>query len=129
MEPLARSGAFTMSQRPTTFGQLLRRLMPPAPAASQARGPFIASATELPEATASDDRRSWVILHSVTNTELRLIHPRPIASREIVVHFPAASGEILRIVLTMAGSEQRGELYETTARFLRSAAMPSTTSP
>jgi hypothetical protein len=61
---------------------------------------------------------SWVILHSITDSDLRLIHSRPLAGRELAVEISGSSGEFLRVILTMEGSEQKGELYETTAQFL-----------
>lgn len=107
-----------MSQRPTTFGQLLHRLTSTKAAAAQVYGPVIASATEEAPSPAGEGAPRWVILHSITDDGLRLIHPRPLASPEFTVQIPVESGEILSVVLIAVGSQQKGELYETTAQFL-----------
>jgi len=104
-------------KNPKTFGQLLLRLTSPSRAAIRNQGPVIASATEL-AGGAENSSPSWVILHSITDSELRLIHSHPLESGKLAVRIAAAGGEILRVVLSTAGSEQKGELYETTAQFL-----------
>lgn len=108
-----------MSQRPTTFGQLLRRLTSPPAASTQNHGPFIASATEVASTAAEGISPLWVILHSITDCDVRLIHSRPLAGPELALHIPVTSGEILRVLLTMADSQKNGELYESTAHFLQ----------
>lgn len=108
-----------MSQRPTTFGQLLFRLASPRAAAAQHHGPVIASATEVAPAAAAGGSPLWVILHSITDSEVRLIHSRPVATNELAVQIRGESGEILSVVLAMASSQKMGELYESTAQFLQ----------
>lgn len=107
-----------MSQRPTTFGQLLCRLISPRAAAFQHHGPVIASATEVAPTTAVSESPQWVILHSITDSEVQLIHPRPVAASELAVQIRGAGGEILSVVLAMADSQKTGELYESKALFL-----------
>lgn len=108
-----------MSQRPTTFGQLLRRLTSPNPGIVQNQGPLIASAKEV-AATSKDDGSSlWVILHSITDSDVRLIHSRPLSARELAVQIPVPSGEVLNVMLTTADSQKKGELYESTGQFLK----------
>lgn len=107
-----------MSQRPSTFGQLLQRLASANPGGVQNQGPYIASAKEVAATSAEDDSSLWVILHSITDSEVRLIHSRPLSAGGLAVQIPVESGEILRVVLTTVGSEQKGELYESTAQFL-----------
>jgi hypothetical protein len=107
-----------MSQRPTTFGQLLRRLASTEAAAAYDFGPVIASAREEAPSPAGGSSPRWVILHSITDYELRLIHPRPLAAPQFTVQIAVESGEVLSVVLTAVGSEQKGELYESTAQFL-----------
>lgn len=108
-----------MSQRPTKFGQLLHRLAPPRSAASQNCGAFIASATEVAPAPAASKAPLWVVLHSINDLEVRLIHPRPVTASELAVQIRADGGEILRFTLSMAESQKRGELYESTAQLLQ----------
>jgi hypothetical protein len=108
-----------MSQRPTTFGQLLRRLSSPNPGIVQNQGPLIASAKEIAEASQGDDACLWVILHSITDSDVRLIHSRPLSAREIAVQIPVPSGEVLSVMLTTADSEKKGDLYESTGQFLQ----------
>lgn len=106
-----------MNKRPSTFAHLLRRLAAPVSAAVHGHQPLIASATEVGE-TEGESSRSWVILHSISELDVRLIHPRPLAASELDVQIAAASGEILRVTLAPAESKKKGELYETTAQFL-----------
>ena len=108
-----------MSQRPTTFGQLLRRLFSPNPGIVQNQGPLIASAKELAATAKDDDASLWVILHSVTDSDVRLIHSRPLSAGELAVQIPVPSGEVLRVMLTTADSEKKGDLYESTGQFLQ----------
>ena len=75
-----------MSQRPATFGQLLSRLMSPCAMASQHHGPVIASATEVAPAGTGSESPQWVILHSITDSDVQLIHPRPMAASELAIN-------------------------------------------
>jgi len=100
-----------------TFKQLIDRIVAPLPPPMQIHGTLITSATEGADAIGSSP--PWVILHSITDDDLRLIHPRPLVGDELAVQIPLDSGEILRVLLTPAGSERQGELYETTAQFLK----------
>lgn len=107
-----------MSQRPATFGQLLRRIATPRTAEAQYEGHFIASISEVAGASGNKKSPSWVILHSITDSGLQLIHPRPLPADELAVQIPVVSGEIVRVTLVMAGTQRNGELYESTAQFL-----------
>lgn len=108
-----------MSQRPITLGQLLRRLASPPSASESYDRPFIASATEIAANASDDNPAQWVILHSVTDCDVRLIHSRPLAGGELAVQIPAPSGEILRVRVATADSEKKGELYESKGQFLQ----------
>jgi hypothetical protein len=99
-----------------TFTQLIERIVGPFPPPTQFHGPLIASATEGANPIGSSPL--WVILHSITDSDLRLIHPRPLVGDELAVQISLHSGEILRVTLSTADSKRNGELYETTARFL-----------
>ena len=106
-----------MTQLPHTFGQLLRRLASPA-VGTQTPGPFIASAAEVKAIATEEVSPLWVILHSITDSDVRLIHLRPLAPGKFTVQIPVESGEVLSVMLTMADSRRNGELYESTAQFL-----------
>lgn len=108
-----------MSQRPATFGQLLNRITAPHTADVQHGGPFIASATEGAANSGENKSPLWVILHSITDSDLRLIHSCPLTAAELTVEIPVESGEIVRVTLAMADSQKNGALYESTAQFLQ----------
>ncbi|HUY91155.1 MAG TPA: hypothetical protein VMV10_20620 [Pirellulales bacterium] len=80
---------------------------------------MIATATEVAAPSDADKSPLWVILHSITDSDVRLIHPRPVAASELAIQIQGDSGEILRVTLAMAGSQKMGELYESTAQFLQ----------
>lgn len=107
-----------MSQHPPTFGQLLLRLTSDPPATSQCQGPFIASAMEANAPCPEDASPLWVILHSITECDMRLIHSRPLAGGQLMVRIPIESGEVLNVRLTTGDSEKRGDLYESVAQFI-----------
>lgn len=107
-----------MNRRPMTFGDLIARVAPAPAVDAVAMSPIIASAVELRGDGGPSDRRMWVVIHSVTDAELRLIHPGPFQSSKISVEISSHAGEILRVVLEPAGSRQTGELFDTCARFV-----------
>lgn len=107
-----------MNRRPMTFGDLIARVAPAPAVDAVAMSPVIASAVELKGDGDPSDRRMWVVIHSVTDAELRLIHPAPIKSAKVAVEISSRTGEVLRVVLEPADSRQQGELFETCARFV-----------
>jgi hypothetical protein len=106
-----------MKRRPATFGELLSRIAPPSPPGAFACQPIIASAVELGADDRPLGRPLWVVVHGVTDADMRLIHARPIRAKKLSVHFTPSTGEILRITLEAMASRQQGELYETRAEF------------
>jgi hypothetical protein len=102
-----------------TFGDLIARVAPAPAVDAVAMSPIIASAIELKGESGPSDRRMWVVIHSVTDNELRLIHPSPFQSPNVAVEINSPTGEILRVVLEPAGSRKEGELFETCARFVQ----------
>ena len=107
-----------MNRRPMTFGDLIARLAPAPPPGAIAASPIIASAAELNGDGTLSGRQTWAVLHSVTDAELRIIHPQPLAAARIVVQIHSRTGEILRAVLEAGACRQQGELFETCARFV-----------
>ncbi|HVW39268.1 MAG TPA: hypothetical protein VHB99_18255 [Pirellulales bacterium] len=107
-----------MSRRPMTFGDLIARVASAPAVDTVAMSPMIASAVDLKGDGGPSDRRMWVVIHGVTDAELRLIHPQPFQSEKVAVEISSPTGEILRVVLEPAGSRQQAELFETCARFV-----------
>lgn len=107
-----------MNRRPMTFGDLIARVAPAPAVDAVAMSPIIATAVELKGDGGPSDRRTWVVIHGVTDAELRLIHPQPFQSAKVAVEISSPTGEILRVVLEPAGSRQQAELFETCARFV-----------
>jgi len=108
-----------MNRRPTTFGQLLGRIAPAAPAGAFECQPVIASAVELENGEVPLGRSMWIVLHSITDAQVRLIHSQPIGAKKLAVRLEAASGEVLRVILETICSRQQGELFETCAGFVQ----------
>lgn len=108
-----------MNRRPMTFGQLLSRVAPAASPGALACQPVIASAVELGSGDARLGKSMWIVLHSITDAHVRLIHSQPIGAKRLSVRVQAASGEILRVILEIINSRQQGDLYETCAGFVR----------
>lgn len=107
-----------MHSRPTLFSQLVNRLIAKPSQAVQTCGPLIASATELSDQAPNQTSPLWVILHSITESNVRLIHSQPLHGKRLAVQISASSGEVLRVQLATSASHKNGELYETTAEFL-----------
>lgn len=118
-----------MNRRPETFGELLSRIAPAPPPGAFACQPVIASAVELSGVELGSvelggderplGRPMWIVVHGITEGDVRLIHSRPIRAKHVRVHFNAPSGEILRIRLKVMTSRQQGDLFETVAGFVQ----------
>lgn len=106
-----------MNRRSVTFGDLLARLAPALPAGAIAMSPIVASAVELNSDGTFSDHQMWVVVHTVTDTELRLIHPELFRLPMIAIQFNSRAGEVLRVVLEAGNCSQQGQLFETCARF------------
>jgi hypothetical protein len=52
------------------------------------------------------------VVHSVTDTELKLIHPVPFQTSTIAAQIESCSGDIFRVMLMAEDCTQRGELFE-----------------
>jgi hypothetical protein len=102
-----------------SFGDLIARLAPAPAVDAVAMSPLIAAAVELRNDGALSDRRTWAVLHSVTDSELRLIHPGPFQASRIAIEVGSHTGEVLRVVLEPAETRKQGELFETCARFVQ----------
>ncbi|HWB13989.1 MAG TPA: hypothetical protein VG826_32475 [Pirellulales bacterium] len=99
------------------FGDLLCRLSEPsAPSARQLK-PLVASAFEIDDDVPTRRPRQWVILHSVTNSGLQIIHSRNLQSKKLAVRIETPTGEIIRVLVFVTSTDPIGELYETTAVF------------
>jgi hypothetical protein len=108
-----------MNSRPITFGDLIRRLAPESPDDASGNPPLVASAVELDRPQGPRGRAFWVILHSVTDHDMKLLHARPMRAANLSIRIQAESGEVVRTLVTVAESHPKGDLYETTASFQR----------
>jgi len=104
--------------RPTTFGELMRRLSPELPSAYSCP-PIVASAVELDRPPGARQRTFWVLLHSPTEGGVKLFHAKPVRAKNLSIRIQADSGEVVQALVTVAHSSPRGGLYETTATFQR----------
>lgn len=109
-----------MNRRPMTFGELVGRLAPTPPPNAEPMSPIIAASVELNANGNPAGGRMWVVVHSVTDAELRLIHPVPIRAPKLAVEIRSPSGEILRVILEVGPARQQGDLFESCARFIQS---------
>lgn len=116
-----------MNERPTTFGELLRRIMPGQATRKQSDLSMSASAiplhgrpTEnLAGASALPGRPLSVVLHSVNARGMLLTHAQPMRAKQIAVRISLATGEVLQVLLTLGRSRKNGDLYETQAEFIQ----------
>ena len=108
-----------MMQRPTTFGELLRRLTPDLPSGTYRCPPIVASAVVIDDSAECQSQPFWVVVHSLTDCDMRLLHAAPIRAKHLSVRIEAGRGETVQAILTATCSAPKGELYETTAEFQR----------
>lgn len=111
-----------MTQRPTTFGELISRLASVEPGNCYRLAPVVATATDWeprPNGAAGSEQASpfWVVLHSVSDYGLKLLHARPLPARNIAVRVEGAGGDVLQVILAITDSVAKGDLYESTAQF------------
>ena len=120
-----------MSQPPNTFGDLLSRLAPLPRATVRCWGPLIATALPRNGRSTPENKPLWVILHSISDWSVRLIHAQPLGDLQVDVEIKVADGEMLRFTLSLDRSQKIGELYETSAEVVRSgwSALPYSTAP
>jgi hypothetical protein len=99
------------------FGDLLGLLIAPSEPSVRHYKPLVASAMEIDDEGPTLRPRLWVILHSVTNSGLQLIHARHLKTKKLAVRIESPTGEIVQVLLSVMSTDSRGELYETTAEF------------
>lgn len=99
------------------FGDLLGRLSAPSEASARQFRPLVASAIEMNDDGPTLRPRLWVILHSVTNSGMQLIHSQRLRTNKLAVRIESPTGEVVQVLLSVASTDPRGELYETTAQF------------
>ncbi|HVX09708.1 MAG TPA: hypothetical protein VHC22_00765 [Pirellulales bacterium] len=104
---------------PVDFGDLITRVAAPAVPSARVCRPVVASATELPDNGPISNPRLWVILHTITRSTVQLLHSRPLRCDKLSVRIDGPSGEIINVLLAVASTAPRGEIYETTASFYR----------
>ncbi len=118
--------ADSMQERPTTFGDLLRRIAPGQAARKQSELSLAASAVPLHGELAGNLAGGIslpgppfsVVLHSVTTRGMRLTHTQPMSSKQIAVRISLITGEMIQVLLSVGRSRKTGDLYETQARFI-----------
>ena len=105
-----------MMLRPRTLDDLIGRIAPAALDDVYNLAPIVATAAEA-GAASSTQRRFWVVVHSVTDRGLKLLHARPIRANCILLRIEAEGGEVVQTMLVVSGSHPNGQLYETEAQF------------
>jgi hypothetical protein len=108
-----------MPTQAPSFADILKRFSAPQPRGVKTRGPIVASVAPLDSRFHRQQSESWAILHAVTDLGLKLIHPRPLNAEHVAVSLVAPAGEILQAILARGTTEPMGDLYETTAEFLK----------
>jgi hypothetical protein len=81
-------------QPPKAFGELIRRLMP---ADARALSPIVATAWETAGGPGARQPRFWVVIHSVTDRGMKLLHARPLRPTCLSLRIEVAGGEVLRV--------------------------------
>ncbi|HVA48497.1 MAG TPA: hypothetical protein VNH11_19185 [Pirellulales bacterium] len=113
-----------MTHRPTTFGELIHRLATAEPGDVYRISPIVATAVEWDSAeedAAADGQQQpfWVVMHSVSDDGVRLLHAGPLRANQVSIRIQAESGEVVRAIFAVAASQPKGEIYETLAQFHR----------
>lgn len=106
--------------RPTTFTDLFDLLVGSKNAAADGQ-PLVASACEFDGDQLSEDARQWVVMHDITDSDIRLIHWKPLGSERLAVRVALPSGEIIQAVVARVNTQQHGPVYGTLARFFTAA--------
>jgi hypothetical protein len=107
-------------KRPTSFTDLFDLLVGSTNAAADGQ-PLVASACELDGDQISEEARQWVVMHDITDSDIRLIHWKPLGSERLAVRVALPSGEIIQAVVARVDTQQHGPVYGTLARFFASA--------
>ena len=107
-----------MTPRPTTFGELIRRLSPDHSGACSCP-PVVASAVELDLPPRSRARPFWVLLHLPADGSVTLFHAKPVRAKNLSIRIQADTGEVIQARVMVLRSCARGGLFETTAAFQR----------
>ncbi|MGH7137977.1 MAG: hypothetical protein ACREHD_19685, partial [Pirellulales bacterium] len=79
--------------------------------------PIVATALEMTADQAGSRRPFWVLIHSVTDRGMTLLHARPLGGSGVSLRIDGDHGEAIHVSLTTGGSQPRGKLYETQAEF------------
>ncbi|HVX16272.1 MAG TPA: hypothetical protein VHC22_34115 [Pirellulales bacterium] len=108
-----------MMPHPTSFVELIRRLAPDVPEDTCGCPPLVASAIEMQAATGKRQRPFWVIVHSLTDHGLRLLHARPLHSTGLCLRIQTKDGAVVQAMLVAKESHPNGPLFETSAEFHR----------
>lgn len=117
--------ADSMQERPTTFGELLRRFVPSTigttqtATRNQGQLSWAASAVPLTGGDPLPHNPLSVVLHSVTTRGLRLTHAQPLRTKHVAVRLSMVTGEALQVLLSLGRSRKKGSLYETQAEFIQ----------
>lgn len=98
--------------------EILAKLFPPKSKGRRRCAPFGAFVVSLSDDDQESGEASWVTVYSVTRSEVHLLHAEPLVGRRLKLAVTVASGEVLRIVVSVRSRSRRGELHKTVARFL-----------
>jgi hypothetical protein len=79
---------------------------------------MVATAMELRPGANRQQQAFWVVLHTVTDRGMKLLHANPLRAEYVSLRVQADGGEALQAMLNVAaGSRPNGPLYETQAEF------------
>jgi hypothetical protein len=98
--------------------EILARLFPPKSRGRRRCALFGAFVVPLSDNDQESGEAIWVTVYSVTHSEVHLLHAEPLVGRRLKLSVTVASGEVLRIIVSVHARSRQGELYKTVARFL-----------
>lgn len=104
-------------QRPKTFADLIRRFVPDLPDDAYPICPLAATALEMDATLVGKQKAFWVVVHSVTDRGVKLLHAKPVRGSCLSLRIQVEGGEVVQAMLAVAGSRSQGPLYETQAEF------------
>lgn len=122
-----------MDSVPLTFGDIVCRLAPVPPRRVRSCAPLIARVVSRghsafdeadlpsnPVAARRPAKTTWAVLHSVSDWEVTLIHPRPLGDSQVDVEIEGPAGEVLHFTVAVGRSKKIGAVYETSAQVVHS---------
>lgn len=106
-------------QRPQTFGELICRVAPALPDDAYRCPPIVATALETTDGRGGKRRPFWVLIHSITDRGMKLLHSQPLGRCCLSLCIEGDGTEVVQVLLVAGGSRPNGKLHETQAEFQR----------